>query len=105
MNQSNYYERIILVVNTVLFLLDMIATFIVRDFGEIVLHYKMHLIEIPLQIISFILIYDSLGWTDISFAGNSLQIHILVNISLLRSVRLIALIAEIKQARMLFCTL
>ena len=48
----------------------MVVTFIVVDFGEILLHYKMTIVEIFLQIGSIILIIDSKNWKDMAWAEN-----------------------------------
>ena len=67
---GNRYEQIILIVNTVVYFIDMTLSFIVIDFGDILLHYKMTIVEIFLQIISIIMIFDSTGWKNMAWAEN-----------------------------------
>jgi len=50
--------------STIIFLVDMILNFIVRDFNAIVLHYKMHLVEIGLQLVSYYLIVTTYTTMD-----------------------------------------
>ena len=52
-------EQRLLLLNSLLFLVDLIATFAALDINDIYLHFKMHLIEVPLQIVSYYLIYYS----------------------------------------------
>ena len=48
----------------------MVVTFIVVDIGEILLHYKMTIVEIFLQIASITLIINSKDWKDMAWAEN-----------------------------------
>ena len=52
-------EQRLLLLNSLLFLVDLIVTFAALNINDICLHFKMHLIEVPLQIVSYYLIYDS----------------------------------------------
>ena len=61
-NFANRLEQILLISSTIIFLLDLIATFMVRDMSEIALHYKMHIVEVILQLISLGLIIDCVKW-------------------------------------------
>ena len=53
------FSRGTLIFITAVFFIDMILNFMVRDFNALILHYKMHLVEMGLQLVSYFLIYKT----------------------------------------------
>ena len=80
------------------FLVDMLATFIAKDFHDIVYHYRLHILELIFQGIScyYIVLYLN---------GNDLVVQTLFHLNVLRTVRLMELLAEMKHMILLFSSL
>ena len=87
-----------MILNTVQFLVDMLATFIAKDFHDIIYHYRLHILELVFQGISFYYIIQYLN-------GDDLVVQTLFHLNVLRTIRLMELLAEMKHMRLLFSSL